>query len=151
MLARPLDLASRLQPPSKRSDALAYVNVGLIAVFFSLFGSRFVLAPGLGVEFRLPEYSGTREAATATTCHVSVLHSGQIFTDDGLLSLAELRAWLKDQAERSHQPRLLIQASAGVTLAELSDIQSAAHEAGFAGVVWAADDPGMRAGRTDGD
>ena len=45
MIARPLDLASRLRPPPHGTGALHYVNVGLLGLFFALFGSRFILAP----------------------------------------------------------------------------------------------------------
>lgn len=49
MITRPLDLASRLRPPPRGLDWLFVMNVALVALFFSLFGSRFVLAPGLGL------------------------------------------------------------------------------------------------------
>jgi biopolymer transport protein ExbD len=99
MIARPLDLASRLRPPSHGTGALHYVNVALLAFFFSLFGSRFVLAPGLGVDFQLPEMTGARQGAQATGFVINVLRSGQIFTEDGLVDMGQLRAWLRDRAE----------------------------------------------------
>ena len=55
MITRPLDLAAKLRPEPRRFDALFYVNVGVLALFFLVFGSRFVLAPGLGLDFKLPE------------------------------------------------------------------------------------------------
>ena len=55
MITHPLDLASRLRPPPRNHDVLFFLNGALIMMFFVLFGSRFVLAPGLGVDFRLPE------------------------------------------------------------------------------------------------
>src|ERR1035441_6645559 len=86
MIARPLDLASRLRPPPHGTGALHYVNVGLLGLFFSVFGSRFVLAPGLGVDFQLPQLSGARADASPTTSYIiNVLRSGQIFTEDGLV------------------------------------------------------------------
>ena len=106
MITRPLDLASRLSPEPRSFDFLFYVNVGLLALFFALFGSRFVLAPGLGVDFRLPQAAGARAGATGTTCYISVLRSGQILTDNGLLSIAELPDWLKARAQKDRQPRL---------------------------------------------
>jgi biopolymer transport protein ExbD len=140
MIARPLDLASRLRPPSHGTGALHYVNVALLAFFFSLFGSRFVLAPGLGVDFQLPEMTGARQGAQATGFVINVLRSGQIFTEDGLVDMGQLRAWLRDRAGRESKPTLLIRASSGVTLSELVDIQGAAREAGFARVLWGAEE-----------
>src|SRR5271166_3229194 len=139
MIARPLDLASRLRPPPHGTGSLHYVNVGLLGLFFSLFGSRFVLAPGLGVDFQLPRLPGARAAAVQTSSYViNVLRSGQIFTEDGLVDMAQLREWLKVRAGRARQPTLLIRASSGVTLAELVEIQGAARDAGFARVLWGA-------------
>ena len=91
MIARPLDLASRLRPPPHGTGALHYVNVGLLGLFFAVFGSRFVLAPGLGIDFQLPQLSGAQAGAVQTTHVISVLRSGQIFTDAGLVDMPQLR------------------------------------------------------------
>ena len=66
MITHPLDLASRLRPPPRSFDALFLVNGGLIILFFFLFGSRFVLAPGLGVGFQLPEMAAAGAGAAPT-------------------------------------------------------------------------------------
>lgn len=58
MIVRPLDLASRLRPEPRDFDALFYVNAGMLALFFSLFGSRFVIAPGLELDFQVPVVAG---------------------------------------------------------------------------------------------
>jgi len=150
MIARPLDLASRLRPPHQGTGALHYVNVGVLMLYFSFFGSRFVLAPGLGVDFQLPQLPGAREGAVQTSAYViNVLRSGQIFTEDGLVDMGQLRGWLKARAGRERNPTLLIRASSGVTLAELVEIQGAAREAGFARVLWGAEEPGADKGQAD--
>jgi len=147
MIARPLDLASRLRPVPHGTGALHYVNVGLLGLFFSILGSRFVLAPGLGVDFQLPQLPGARESAVQTSASViNVLRSGQIFTEDGLVDMSQLRGWLKARASGERRPTLLIRASSGVTLAELVEIQGAAREAGFAKVLWGAEDRGADRG-----
>jgi biopolymer transport protein ExbD len=117
--------------------------VGLLGFFFCVFGSRFVLAPGLGVDFQLPELAGARAGAAQTTSYViNVLRSGQIFTEDGLVDMGQLRQWLKVRAGRDRGLTLLIRASSGVTLSELVEIQGAARDAGFGRVLWAAEDSG---------
>ena len=132
MIARPLDLASRLRPPPHGTGALHYVNVGLLGLFFVLCGSRFVLAPGVGLDFQLPQIPGAQAGAAQATDVISVLHSGQIFTsDEGLVDLGQLREWLKSRPGRDPHPTLLIRASSGVTLEKLVEIEEAAHEAGF--------------------
>ena len=141
MIARPLDLASRLRPPPQGADALHYVNVGLVALFFSIAGSRFILAPGLGVDFQLPEMTGAQAGAGQATHVISVLRSGQIFSENGLVDPGQLREWLKARAPAGGpRPTLLVRARAGVTLAELASIEDAAREAGF-GVLLGAEEP----------
>jgi biopolymer transport protein ExbD len=147
MIARPLDLASRLRPPPQGLGTLHYVNVGLVVLFFTLFGSRFVLAPGLGVDFQLPQLAGAAAGAAQATDYISVLRSGQIFTsDEGVVDIPQLREWLKARGAREHRPTLLIRATAGVTLAELVDIEGAAHDAGFR-VLLGAEEPAAGAAR----
>jgi biopolymer transport protein ExbD len=132
VIARPLDLASRLRPPAPGLGTLHFVNVGLLGLFFALFGSRFVLAPGLGVDFQLPQLPGAQAGAAQTTEVISVLRSGQIFTSDqGLVDIGQLRQWLRAKGAAARSPTLLIRASSGVTLSELAAIDGAAQEAGF--------------------
>lgn len=131
MIARPLDLASRLRPPPHGTGALHYVNVGLLGLFFFVFGSRFVLAPGLGVDFQLPQLPGSQAGAAQATHVISVKRSGQIFSEEGIVDIGQLREWLKSRAGREARPTLLIRASADVTLSVLVEIEGAAHDAGF--------------------
>jgi len=143
MITRPLDLASKLRPPPRNLDMLFLVNGGLLVLFFMLFGSRFVLSPGLGVDFRLPVMAGALANATATTSTISVKNSGQIFAD-GLLTMDQLREWLKGEARKTKNPSLLVRMSAGVPVSVQNDIVSAAREAGFGpNIVLAAEEPGV--------
>lgn len=137
MITRPLELASRLSSPPRDWDWLFFVNIGLIVLFFFLFGSRFVLAPGLGSDFRLPEIPSAKQGAAVTTHVISVKRGGLIYTDSGILSMAQLREWLKNSVRDEKNPVLLIRASSDVSYEELVEIDTAAREAKFAGVVWA--------------
>ena len=146
MITRPLDLASKLRPEPRNLDWLFLVNGGLIVLFFSLAGSRFVLAPGLGVDFRLPVMAGAREGAAQTTHVISVLSSGLVFTDAGRFQMGDLGAWLKAEAKKAAakqmpRPSLLVRADAGVTTADLTAIRSAAAEAGFVSMILGAEPP----------
>jgi biopolymer transport protein ExbD len=141
MITRPLDLASKLRPEPRNLDALFFVNVGLLVLLFLPFGSRFVLSPGLGVDFRLPEMPGASPGVMATTSTISVKNSGQIFAD-GLITMEQLRAWLKLEAQKTKHPSLLVRMSAGVPVSVQNDIVSAAREAGFgANIILAAEEP----------
>jgi len=144
MISRPLDLSTRLSRPPADWDWLFFVNLGLIVLFFFLFGSRFVLAPGLGSDFRMPVMAAAREGAAPTTHVISVKRGGLIFTDTGNLSMPQLREWLRKQATTVQHPILLMRASADVSYDELVEIDAAAREAGFAGIVWGGEPPPLQ-------
>jgi biopolymer transport protein ExbD len=139
VIARPLEIASRLQAGPRNFDLLFYVNGGLIVIFFMIFGSRFVLAPGMDI--LLPQVAGARAGAAATTCYISVQDSGQIYTADGMRSLAQLQDWLKARARETRQPSLLIRASQHVAMNRVTEISSMAYKTGFVNVIVAADEP----------
>ncbi len=140
MITRPLDLASKLRPEPRNFGALFYVNMGLLGLFFTLFGSRFVLAPGLGVDFRLPTVTGATANARPPTHVITVTNSGQIFTGAGLRKMDELPAWLREQAKGVESPTLLVRGESLVPNAVVAEISGAAKLAGFESVIWAAEE-----------
>ena len=139
MITRPLDLASKLRSEPRSFDVYFYVNAGLLVLFFSLFGSRFVLAPGLGVNFKIPVLPTATADAAMTTSVISISASGQIFTYDGTLEMGQLRDWLKKEAGRYKRPVMLIRASEGVPVSSVYQLYSACTDAGFASVQVAAE------------
>src|SRR3954452_20279409 len=155
MITRPLDLAAKLRPPPRSFDVWFFVNAGLIVLAFALFGSRFVLAPGLGVDFRLPEMPGARAMATETTHYITVNNAGLIIAPEGSITLKRLGEWLQEQAKDFDRlraegknppvPSLLVKASAGVSPAEQTQIVSLALAAKFR-VQWAAEEPSSKPG-----
>jgi len=143
MITRPLDLASKLRPEPRNFDFVFLVNGGLIVLFFLMFGSRFVLAPGLGLDFQVQKIPGARAGAVQTTHRITVKPSGLIFTDNGPVDLAALKLWLVEQAKDKtvKQPSLLIIASKSVAQGSIMEIASAAFAAGFVKVQQAAEEP----------
>ncbi len=141
MIARPLDLASKLRSEPRNFDYVFFIDLGAIVLFFMLFGSRFVLAPGLGVDFKIPVLPGAVETASATTHYISVKRGGQVFAGDGLLNRAQLRAWLKAQAATTPHPVLLVRVNEDVPMSDWTEINHAAQEAGFERVLWGAEAP----------
>jgi biopolymer transport protein ExbD len=141
MITRPLDLAAKLRPEPRNFDFLFLVNGGLIVLFFFLFGSRFVLAPGLGLDFQLPVLPGSALSAAQTTHNISITRGGMMLVADeghmGQITLPRLRDWLKEQAKETKNPVLLIRSDAGVEASVLSDVTAAACQSGFR-VYWAA-------------
>jgi biopolymer transport protein ExbD len=134
MITRPLDLAAKLRRAPRSNDWLFFVNGGLLVLFFSLFGSRFVLAPSLAVE--LPEIAGVPDARP-TTDFITVSESGQIYIPKGPVDMAGFEKWLGDQvaAAKSQagatEPVLLILLDARASTKLFVEISSAARRAGF--------------------
>jgi biopolymer transport protein ExbD len=143
MITRPLDLASKLRPEPRNFDALFFVNAGLLVLFFVLFGSRFVLAPGLGIDFQLPTVEGANSNARPPTHVITVTNTGQFLTAAGFRKMEELPAWLKGQAKGVAAPTLLVRAEARVPVAVTAKIAGEARRAGFEYVLLAAEEPEM--------
>jgi len=141
MITHPLDLASRLRPPPRSFDLLFLLNGGLIVLFFFLFGSRFVLAPGLGVDFKLPQMAGANEGATIATVVISVPRSNMVLAEDGMLNYVQLRGWLQQRARQEKGLGLLVRADRSVPLEDLGVIAEMARTAGFTGGVQVAMEP----------
>lgn len=149
MVTRPLDLASKLRSPPRNFDALFYVNVGALGLFFALFGSRFVLTPGFGVDFRLPAVAGATANERHATHVISVDGSGQILTSDGVRTMAQLEEWLIAEGKRVKEPVLLVRGDERVETVVVAAIATAAQRAGFVlPVIWAASDPAERDRKT---
>ncbi len=128
MVTRPLELSSRLRPMPRNFDVLFYVNGALIAVFFLMFGSRFVLSPGI----TLPVRKNVAASAIATTGVVSIKASGQVFVDRlGLINLEQLRSWLLQRGKVHPGTAFLLCADAGTPMQVLSEIHEMADQAGL--------------------
>jgi biopolymer transport protein ExbD len=148
MITRPLDLASRLRPISRSWDALFYVNAGALALFFLIFGSRFVLAPGLAADFALPKASSAATSIALTDVVIAVPAADVAVVAGQVLSFERLGLWLNEAAARAREnatpgtpgPRLLVQASGSLPARELARVYALAAAAGFSGVLVATDE-----------
>jgi biopolymer transport protein ExbD len=139
MITRPLDLSSRLRPAPHGYEFVFYLNAGLIALFFVLFGSRFVLSPGLGVDFSVPVMPAALEGAVSTDVVVSVKGANLAFVEGAKVDFAGLRSHLNERAKGVAGLRLLVQADASLTTRDLTEVYDMAREAGFASVQIAAE------------
>lgn len=144
MITRPLNLSSRLRPPPRGFEFLFFVNGGLIALFFVLFGSRFVLSPGLGVDFAVPVLPDALAGAVSTDVVVAVKGADMAFVEGAKVNFAGLRQYLIERAGGRAMMRLLVQADAGLTIRDLAEVYDMAREAGFASVQIAAESKAAR-------
>ena len=144
MITRPLELESQLSPPPRDLDTVAWVNVGLIALFFTLLGSRFVLAPGLlmgagGQDFQLPSAKGLQAVTTASVV-VYYRQDDVIYFEGANIKLPELRERLGAYAKRHPGEVLLLIADKRVSAQAMSDLAATAQSVGFAALLVAGGD-----------
>ncbi|MCX6956889.1 MAG: hypothetical protein NTV51_32595 [Verrucomicrobia bacterium] len=142
MITRPLDLAAHLRPAPRSQDWLFFVNAGLIVLFFSLFGARFVLAPGIGLD--VPTMPGAMAGAVRTTHRISVLGADLIYVDEGAMNARQLVRWFEREAKKTKDPSLLMLIAPGVPTTVSVDIAQAARTSGFVRVQWGAQEPASR-------
>lgn len=139
MITRPLDLCARLRRPPHGYEFVFYINAGLIAVFFVMFGSRFVLSPGLGMDFSVPVLPAAMEGAMATDVVIAVKGPNLAFVDGAKVDFKGLRSHLMERGKVAAGMRLLVQADASLATRELTEIYDMAKQAGFAAVQIAAE------------
>ena len=149
MITRPLDLAARMRPAPRGLDALFYVNVGALALFFFVFGSRFVLAPGLAVDFAPPAADESATARLTTDVVIAVPASNMAVVDGAVVDFKGLGEWLRARAHAgpdagARRKRLLVQAPGALPARDLTQLYALAADAGFGGVLIATNDAEAR-------
>jgi biopolymer transport protein ExbD len=147
MITRPLDLQAKVAAPPRDFDVLFWVNVGAICLFFTLLGSKFVLAPGLvvgaGGGFSLPQAKST--APTAGDVVVSYRRDNMILFEGGVYELANLKPVLERYAKAHPRATMIVRADRQVSIQGFTELSDLAWAAGFGGVVLAAE-PGVPTG-----
>ena len=139
MITRPLELESRLSPPPRDLDFVAWVNVGTIVLFFSLLGSPFVLAPGPVIE--LPR-AGVSAVGTGTaSVVVTYRRDDVILFEGGMYTLPALRKHLDGYVKKHPGAVMLVRADRQVSMQAFFELCDMAKEMGFAYVQSAAEPP----------
>lgn len=147
MITRPLDLESRLSVPPRDMDVLFWVNLGVLFLFFSILGSKFVLAPGLsmqvGSELVLPGSSSATQGAASVV--VSYRRDNMVLFEGGIYELRDLRPPLEQYAKQHPGSVMLVRFDRAVSMQGFVDLCDLARAAGFASVLVAADAPAAEA------
>jgi hypothetical protein len=148
MITRPLELQSRLSAPPRDLDFFAWVSVGVIALFFGLLGSRFVLPPGTVIDtgggpdstFTLPQGGSIPVGvAPAASVVVSYRRDDVILFEGGMYTLTELRKHMEAYAKQHPGAVMLVRADRQVSMQAFLDLCEMARQVGFANVIAAAE------------
>lgn len=136
MITRPLELQSRLSPAPRDLDFFAWVNVGVIVLFFSLLGSRFVLAPGLLIGVGGGgELGPTQTGAGAASVVVSYRRENVILFEGGMYTLVELRKHMESYAKLHPGAVMQVNADRQVSWQAILELCDMAKAVGFAYVL----------------
>ncbi|MEZ5276715.1 MAG: biopolymer transporter ExbD [Opitutaceae bacterium] len=132
MKARPFDFEAQLHPKSRRMDPVPFIDACLIAIFFSLFGSSYVFAPG--ITLRLPH---SRTAAADALPIYEVLTVGEIegseriLFDGRIFNLETFGQSLLSAGQERNETTLLVRVGEDVSVGTLSRVCDIARAAGF--------------------
>lgn len=143
MITRPLDLQSKLSPMARSFDGLFWLNVGVVVVFFTLLGSKFVLPYGVAVGTdggsMLPAAGNLAQGVAGPTVVVSYRSESIILFEDGIYSFTDLRAQMERYIKAHPGTVVLVRINAEAPVKAFIQISELAQTLGYAGVVLAAD------------
>ena len=131
----PVDISSKVRRERITLCSAALVDILLIALMFTLLGSKFILAPGFALEFegnKLPT-SQSPDAAVVDG-DLSVLNAKgntMIIFDGAIFNAESFSKKMHSQKAGTHRGVLLIKADKNVDTQTLLDICSVARAGGF--------------------
>ncbi len=144
MITRPLDLRAHLRPPKSGINLLPVMDLLLIGLFFGLFWSDQILAPGLAID--LPEAGpGGDLGGLPASAVLTVRSNGMLLFEGNILSMENLESALATHLQGISSPRLLINFDREVSMQTLLQVSERVRAAGVERVVVAAK-PGDAAG-----
>lgn len=133
MITRPLDLSTRLRGEPRSFDYLYWINGVILALFFTFFGSRFVLSPGvaMGKSARMLVFTNSVNGAVPTQLTLQIAQGGQLYVDTGFVTFEKLQEWLAVQARQNPGATLLVLVHPSNSAELLSKITDAADSVGI--------------------
>lgn len=140
MITRPLNLRAHLRPPASGGfDWTPFFDVVLIAVFFGLFSSRFLFAPGIPLE--LPALGPASAQALPTAAVLTVRGEGMLLFEGEVLTPERFGPVLQEWVRRRGPPQgaLLVKLDRGTRIDTVLGLAEAARAAGFEAVQVAAE------------
>ncbi len=136
MITHPLDLESKLSAVPRDLDMMFWVNVGVVMLFFSLLGSRFVLAPGLPVQLGnliLPVSKSTTQSAASVV--ISYRRDNMVIFEGGIFDLQDLRPRIQQYGKDHPGSVMLVRYDKAVSMQGFVDLCDLARAAGLSVLV----------------
>ncbi len=140
MITSPLDLKRQLPEPDTRINLVSFVDLCLIGLFFTLYSSRFVFAPGVAID--LSEVDSLARTGLPTPAVLTV-RDNDILLFEGEIFRIEALGEKLDQFVRPRKTdgaALLVKADKSVDMQSILRICDMARKAGFGKVQLATDE-----------
>ncbi len=128
MITQPFEFEKHLRPPPRSFDVFFYVNVGVLALFLTLFTSKFVLAPG--PRFELPVVPNPLETAQVADLVVNLQRDNLILFEGGRYSMDGFKQRLGEVVAAKGATRLLLRVDKQTSAQALVTFTSVATAAG---------------------
>lgn len=144
MLTSPLELKRHLPEPDNRINMVPFLDLCVIGLFFTLYSSRFVFAPGVTID--LSEVDALARTGMPTPAVLTVrdndimLFEGEIFRIESLSEKLDQFV----QSGKIDGTALLIKADKSVDMQDVLRICDIARQAGFGKVQLATDEKRKR-------
>jgi len=142
MITRPFNFAADIRVPKAGLDLVPFFDVCVIALFFGVFGSRFVLAPGKAIDLRLPsaENATLDTLPTSRVVTVGEVNGREMLIFEGrILDIAKFQRFLAERTGQFKGENLLVRMDRNVSMVLLVRVLETAKGAGFDQVLLAAE------------
>ena len=138
MVTQPLDLQSHLRAKPRSFDVFYFADLALLALFFLIMGSKFVLAPGMPIE--LPVMDESASLAQPADVVVSMRGDDGVLFEGGMFPLEAFQSKLAEIVSSRGAETVLVRIDRQVTAQGLLDLCAAARRAGAKHVQIAAEE-----------
>lgn len=138
-----VDLLSKVEKEGISLNGAALIDVALVTIMFMALSSKFILAPGLGIDLNGEPKMPTIDANNAVLCNYDavVLHiqGKNMFIFDGKINSFEaFKKTLKDKGDLLKNQTLLLKTDKNCDAQTIIDVCAAAKSAGLKSVQIAA-------------
>tara|TARA_B100001248_G_scaffold220746_1_gene176675 strand:+ start:122020 stop:122505 length:486 start_codon:yes stop_codon:yes gene_type:complete len=141
-ITSPLNFKKALTAPSLSFDVIALVDILIIALCFTLLGSRFIYAPGVAVD--LPKVEQASLIGMPSVAVLTLKQKNMIFFEGRIYSAKTFQPHLLKESlegmEHSQEAVLLVKLGYDVDMQTFLSICERAREAGFSKVQVAAEE-----------
>lgn len=140
MIVQPFNFTARLKQTSVGFDIVPFIDFCLLLVFFTVLGSRFVVAPGLTVNLPAMQAATSDAVPTSRVLTVGEVEGRElIIYDNRVQSLKTLADSFAEHPAAAPGEVLLLRLKRDVSVQLLVQINELAAQAGFSAVQIAAE------------